>query len=100
MTTFAVAVPWQSSHQRLAAGEDGGFRNDPLVEQIEIDIAAAQDQADPLAPDLRLVLQSGGESRGAGALRQIMGIGPERSYRHADLVVGHLHDARGPLAND
>src|SRR5450759_70933 len=79
------------SHQRLAAGEGRGFRNDPSVEQIQIDIAAAQHQAYLPAPDFLLVLQGRGERRGAGALRKVMRIGPERPYRQADLAVGHLH---------
>src|SRR5260370_37534291 len=89
-----------SSHQHLATSEGGGFRNTPSAEQIEIDIAAAQHQAHLLAADFRLVLQGSGESRGAGALGKIMRICPIGSYRHAYLIVGHLHDARGALAND
>src|SRR5450759_3320559 len=88
------------SRQRPVAGEGDAFRDDPSVEQIEIDIAAAQDQADAFAADLCLVLQRGGERRGAGALGEIMRIGPVRPYRGGDLAVGDLHDARGALADD
>src|ERR1700730_9547652 len=80
------------SHQHLAAGEGGGFRNDPSVEQIEIDIAAAQDEAYPLAPDFWLFLQGRGESRGAGTLGKIMRVCPIGSYRDAYLVAAALHD--------
>src|SRR5258705_12190098 len=69
------------SHRHLANGQRSGFRRDPLVEQIEIDVAAAQDQADPPAADFCLVLQGGGERRGAGAFRKIMGVGPVGAYR-------------------
>jgi len=41
------------------------FRTYPSVEQIKVDIAAAQDQAHALAADFRAVLQGCGERRGA-----------------------------------
>src|SRR5260370_4482949 len=69
---FAVAAQRQTfviSHQYLAGG--CGFRPDPPVEQIEIDIAAAHGQSDPLAANFCLVLQRGRERRGAGAFGQI-----------------------------
>src|SRR4051794_20206790 len=88
------------SHQHVAASEGCGIRNDPSAKQIEIDIAAAQDQAYPLAADFCLVLQRGGERGSAGAFRKIMRIGPVRPYRRRYLGVGNLHYARSTLAND
>src|SRR5258708_12152230 len=83
------------SHQHLAAGD--GVRNDPPLEQIEIDIAASQDQAVPFSLDLCLLLQRGGKRRSAGALREVVGVGPVGADRGAHFIVGDLHDARGPL---
>src|SRR6266702_3288460 len=76
---FAAALPF--SHQRSLSVGANGFRADPSVEQIKIDVAAAQDQADPLAADFCFVLQGGRQRRGAGALGKVMGIGPVGAYR-------------------
>ncbi|GCC48926.1 hypothetical protein chiPu_0033045, partial [Chiloscyllium punctatum] len=84
-----------SRHRPL--GGRRSIRPDPGPEQIEIDIAAAQDQADPLAGELALLLQRGCERRGACALGKIVGIGPVGADRLGDLVVGDLHDARCAL---
>src|SRR5712671_2739346 len=93
MTQHGLADSLTSSYQHLATNADDGFRHDPSVKQIEIDIAAAQDEADPLAADFLLFLQGGGERRGAGAFGEVMRIGPIGPHRRANLVVGDLHDA-------
>ena len=61
----------------------GGIRPDPFPEQIEIDIAAGQDQADALAGELGLFLQRGGERGRAGAFGEIMRVGPVGADRAA-----------------
>ena len=71
---------------------NGNGLPDPAAEQVEIDIAAAQDQADLAAPVLVPLLQRRGERRRAGALGKIMGVGPVGLDRRSDLVVGDLHD--------
>src|SRR5206468_964578 len=83
---FAATHP--SSHPRSLSAGASGFRADPSVEQIEIDIAAAQNQADPLAANFCLVLQGGRQRRGAGALGKVMSIGPVGAYRSGNLGVG------------
>ena len=57
-----------SSHQCLAARDGGGLRNDPSAKQIEIDVAAAQDEADSAA---REMLRIGEEGRQAGGARTL-----------------------------
>src|SRR6202035_3018606 len=92
MTAELVSDPSQpSSHHHLAASEGTAFRNDPSTKQIEIDVAAAQDQADPFAAEFRLVLQGGGEGCGARAFGEVVGIGPVGADRRRNLVVADLN---------
>src|ERR1700730_9485767 len=93
-----LAYTQPSSCQHLAASGTDGFCGDPSLEQIEIDISAAQDEADPLAANFRLVLQGGGERGGAGAFREVVRIRPVSPDRRGDLAVGDLHAARGGLS--
>src|SRR6266581_6489481 len=83
----------------------GPFTNDsvgpdPCLEHVEIDVAAAQDEADALALELVFLLQGGGQGRRAGAFRQVMRVGPINPDRASDLVVADLHDAGRTFKDD
>src|ERR1700690_2068478 len=86
------------SRRHPCASGGGAFRNDPSVEQIKIDVAAAQNEADALAADPGLLLQRCRERGCTGAFREVMGIGPVGADRRPYLAVGDLHDVRGTLA--
>src|ERR1700687_4402036 len=90
--------PILRSHQSLAAGEGRGLWKDPSVEQIEIDIARAQDQGGPVSPDLWLFPHGGGEPGGPRAFREVMRIGPVGPDRRGHFIVADLHDAGSTLA--
>src|SRR5712672_688648 len=83
----------------------GPFANDsvgpdPCPKHIEIDVAAAQDEADALALELVFLLQRGGERCRTGAFRQVMRVGPIDADRAGDLVVADLHDAGRTFEDD
>src|SRR5579864_703405 len=76
------------------------LRHHPASKQIEIDIAAAEDEAHALAPKPRLFLKRRGERSRARAFSDIVGIGPIGADRGSDLLVRDLHDVGSALADD
>ena len=77
----------------------GGGR-DPTLKQVEIDVAAGKNEADALARQTPALLQRRREAGGAGALGEIMRVGPIGANRLGDFVVVDEHDARRAAADD
>ena len=71
-----------------------------LGEEGAVDIAAGQDDRDPLAGETPALLQGGGQRRGAGALGDIVRVGEEDAHRPPDLRLRHGDDARRAGADD
>src|SRR3954449_3457904 len=92
--------PKLRSHQRLAAGQRHGFRQNPSLEKTEVNIAAAEYEPRPLAAYFLLLLQGGGERGSGGTLSQIVRVGPVGADGGGHLSVCDLDNARGAFAYD
>ena len=82
---------------RCSAAFSGAIQR---LKQVEIDIAAAQNETDALAFELVLLLQGGRERCRAGAFGEIVGVGPVRAHRRGNFVVRDLRNPRSTLADD
>src|SRR3954454_3590808 len=99
MRAGSLSSPLFSSLRRRPMS-DRRIRPDPTAEQIEIDIATGEHEADVLDRQPGLFLKRRSERGGASAFGEIMRVGPVGADRGGDLVVGDLHDVRSALANN
>ncbi len=69
------------------------------MEEIKVDVAARQDEADLAPGETRPLLRRRRERGGARPFGEVVRVGPVGADRLGDLVVAHKHDPRRPLGD-
>src|SRR5262245_29980261 len=111
MTWCASPSAWRTPSTSLATCSTGWRSNDPelaggrpprhhLGEAIAIDVAAAQDEPDPLAAHALALDHEGGEGGGARTLGEIVGVLIVGAHGLGDLILRDAHDPARAAADE